>query len=97
MFNVQQNRVMCKRSEDFFNLNFYVLGQWDCWIGWSGLIILHPFLWNTILASSFGLQVPNKKKAEYFCFLLLGGLSLYLSLRNLKLIKSTLTEINFQL
>jgi hypothetical protein len=88
---------LCVKDLKIFLFKFYVLGQWDCWIGWSELIILPPFLWNTILASSFGLQVPNKKKAESFGFLLLGGLSLYLSLRNLQPIKSTLTEINFQL
>jgi hypothetical protein len=70
---------MCERSEGFL-FKFYVLGQWDCWIGWSGLIILPPFLWNTILASSFGLQVPNKKKAESFGFLFTWGVSLFISL-----------------
>jgi hypothetical protein len=49
--------------------------DWVVWINY-----FPPLLWNTILASSFGLHVPNKKKAESFGFLLLGGLSLYLSL-----------------
>jgi hypothetical protein len=68
--------------------------DWVVWINYfTHLSMEHHFGFKFWAA-----KVPNKKKAESFCFLInLGGLSLYLSLRNLKLIKSTLTEINFQL